>query len=43
LQIGTTPALNLLDEFYNESKNCGKEGLEFKTSPTSVIKLEDEK
>jgi len=43
LQIGTAPALNLLDEFYNESKSCGKEGLVFKTSPTSVIKLEDEK
>lgn len=43
LQIATTPALNLLEEFYNESKTSGKEGLEFKTHPTGVIKLDDEK
>ena len=41
LQISTTPALNLLDEFYNESKTSGKEGLEPKIL-SGVIKLEDQ-
>jgi hypothetical protein len=43
LQIATTPALNLLEEFYNESKISGKEGLEFKTFPDAVIKLDENK
>jgi hypothetical protein len=40
LQIGTAPALNLLDEFYNESKSCGREGLEPKIL-SGIIKLEE--
>lgn len=43
LQIATAAALNLLEEFYNESKTSGKEGLEFKTSAAGIIRLEDEK
>jgi hypothetical protein len=41
LQIATSPALNLLEEFYNESKTAGKEGLEI-TPVTGVIKLEEQ-
>jgi hypothetical protein len=41
LQIATAPALNLLEEFYNESKTAGKEGLEIRTT-TGIIKLEDQ-
>jgi len=41
LQIATAPALSLLDEFYNEAKTCGKEGLEQKTL-SGIIKLGDE-
>ena len=41
LQIATSPALNLLEEFYNESKTAGKEGLEI-TPITGVIKLEEQ-
>jgi len=40
LQIGTTPALNLLDEFYNESKMSGREGTEIKIL-SGTIKLDE--
>ena len=36
LQIGTSPALNLLDEFYSESKSCGKEGTEIKVMSGTI-------
>ena len=41
VQIATTPALNLMDEFYKESLVSGKAGLEQKTPTEEVIKLSE--
>ena len=39
LQIATTPALSLLEDFYEESKTAGKEGTRIRIPSDEVIKL----
>jgi len=39
LQIATTPALSLLEDFYEESKTAGKEGTQIRIPSDEIIKL----
>jgi len=41
IQISTTPALNLLDEFHQESRLCGKAGSEIRRPTDEIIKFSD--
>jgi len=41
IQIATTPALNLLNEFHQEGKMCGKAGIEIRKPSDEIIKFSD--